>query len=206
MEKPKPKPKKRFWRKITPGINSKFKDFISERFQHLKKSVNSVKKELDGDLRGSYENKLQEISEKLSTLQIATEKHMDSIKSYTAEGKDAFEQMYNEISALSNKVDFLVETNSKSPKELYLLNMNSEFESFNGSMDHLFFQLGHSRFKDLMFVIIAAIFILLPFLNIISMILGISLVTKKDYRSMFCGIVILGLFIAQVTIGVLLII
>ncbi len=198
MVEPESEAKFSVWQIFRPGVNPKYKNLVSKKFQTLKTMFDSLRTELPEELFKIHKQKLDAILKEHDRAEKKLLSYLQSFKTYTADSQNALERLEHELSALVKKCQYLLDLFQKQPQELYVLQIISLWDSFYESLQNIFYIIEHPKFYHLLVAIFGFSFVLIPFLNFLSLIMGLFLVTKKDWRNILIGWIIIGIFIAQV--------
>ena len=192
------------WRSILlPGISPKFKKFITSHFQRLRLNYEELNNSLPENIAAIHKEKINSILQDHSRASEQIDGYLNSFKSYTSDGTHALERMEYELVSIVKKNEYLVDICKKNPQELYVLQSISLWDSFYSSLQNIFNTIKHPRFYHLLVIFFGLGFVFVPFLNFLSLFMGLFLINRRDWRAIIWGWIITGLFIAQIASAVL---
>ncbi|MGV9172770.1 MAG: hypothetical protein ACOC35_09415 [Promethearchaeia archaeon] len=82
-------------------------------------------------------------------------------------------------------------------KEIYILNMINNWSNFHSNTKDLFYEIENNEYPYTIHTVFSLAFVLVPFLNIFSLVGGIYLLMQKDWRALIFGAITLILYFIQ---------
>lgn len=195
MDKAEKTHKKKIFRKQT---NPEFQDFISKNIKEIGDVIYQLKEQInDKPYSELYDNKLHEMLDNLTQIKIKFDLFATKFKYYTEETERSHRKLGYLLKEYSNDINFLKSAYNKENNEIYLLNLVNNWTILNSNIRELYYNIENNNYPYTIHTVFTLAFVLVPFLNIFSLVGGIYLVTHKDWRALIFGAIALGIYFLQ---------
>lgn len=183
---------------IKKSVNPEFKKFVADALNEIETVFNDFKNNLSGKKYETlYFKKIDTIHSDLSIIKSKFELYATKFKFYTEETEKSLRKFGFLIKELGEDLIFNKEAFAQEANEIYLLNIVNSWTTFNASIKEAFYNIEHNGYPYTIHTVFSLAFVLVPFLNIFSLVGGIYLLTKKDWRALLFAIIILSIYFIQ---------
>ena len=177
-------------------INPEFKDFVNENLSKLESLMNTFLKSISEKRLGDiYGEKIEEILKELKAIKQKFELYNSKFKYFTEETGQSLRKFGFLIGEFTKDLSFNKDAFDKENNEIYLLNVVNNWSSFHGNIKALFYNIENAKYPYSIHTCLSIALVLIPFVNIMSLFGGIYLITKKDWRALIWGAIILILYL-----------
>ncbi len=179
-------------------VNKEFGETVVNSFEGLKTTFSDIhstySQEFHADIAKKFEANLVEIDDtKDSFLRLLRSREL-----YTDTGFEMLEnirwQLHGCIQDIDNLRDLLQSSESK---EMYYVQIMMRWSEFKTQYQIDLTRIQGGRYRYSMFTLVGFVFVLVPFLNILSFALGVYQITRPDYRARIFGLLTLLAFFLQ---------
>ena len=179
-------------------VNKEFGETVVNSFEGLKTTFSDIhstySQEFHADMAKKFEANLVEIDDtKDSFLRLLRSREL-----YTDTGFEMLEnirwQLHGCIQDIDNLRDLLQSSESK---EMYYVQIMMRWSEFKTQYQIDLTRIQGGRYRYSMFTLVGFVFVLVPFLNILSFALGVYQITRPDYRARIFGLLTLLAFFLQ---------
>lgn len=179
-------------------VNPQYIQFVNINLSKVEDIISFFKKNLpETKSKEVFSVQLDDISNQIKDLREKIEAYSRSIKTYTRDGEEGLRKFEYLLKALVEDFEFNNSAFTEDPKEIYLLNIVSKWKSFRASILELFWNIDNSQYPFGIHTIFALGLVLIPFVNLISLIAGLYLITSKDWRAVIFGAITLTIYFVQ---------
>jgi len=180
------------------SVNPEFKKFIQDALHEIQHLYNDFKAKISGKKYDPlYTKKIDTILTNISEIKSRFELYSTKFKYYTEETERSLRKFGFLIKELVDDLYFNKEAFSQEENEIYLLNLVNSWTNFNASIKDSFYNIDNNDYPYTIHTVFSLAFVLVPFLNIFSLVGGIYLLTKKDWRALIFSIIILTIYFIQ---------
>lgn len=184
---------------IRKQINTEFKEFVDKNLSEIKRSLQGFIKKISGKkYEKLYHKKIEEILKELDEISERFEIYTTKFKFYTQETERALRKFGFLMGELVKELQFCEEAFNSEENEIYLLNIVNKWGVFNASVKEMFYNVENNEYPYTIHTVFSLAFVLIPFLNIFSLVGGLYLVGKKDWRALIYGSISLILYFMQI--------
>lgn len=179
-------------------INPEFIDFVERNLKEIKEGINHIKDLIkDKEYKEIFTPKFNQILENLSTMEKNFTLYSTKFKYYTEETERSIRKFGFLVKEFLQETQFNISAYKTQTKEIYILNIVNQWTNFNSEVKSLFYNIEHNDYPYTIHTLFSLAFVLVPFLNIFSLVGGIYLVLKKDWRALIFGAITLILYFIQ---------
>lgn len=183
---------------IFKRVNKEFGEVVLDSFEGLKTTLSEIhsthSQSVHVELTKKYEASLTEIDETKESFS----KLLRSSKAYTDTGFEVLEDIRWHLHGCIEEINTLGELlNTSESKEMYLVQILLKWSEFKTQFQIALAKIESGRYRYSMFTLVGFVFVLVPFLNILSFALGVYQITRPDYRARIFGIILLAAFFLQ---------
>jgi len=184
---------------MTKQVNPEFKEFINKTISKIENLLRDIEREIaDQEYEPLYKKKINEILNDIENIKQRFELYSSKFKYYTEDTERALRKFGFLMGELIKELDFNKEAFKKENNEIYLLNIVNKWSVFNSNVKESFYDIENSDYPYTIHTIFSLAFVLVPFLNIFSLVGGIYLIRAKDWRALTFGTITLILYFLQI--------
>ncbi|MHA1343126.1 MAG: hypothetical protein ACTSQG_04015 [Promethearchaeota archaeon] len=176
-------------------INPEFKEFVNKHINQIENILNEINDNIKGKpFEGIYREKFDALLKDINHIKSKFELYTSKFKYYTEQSERSLRKFGFLIGELIKVLNFNKELFNNKENEVYLLNIVNRWSNFNGSVKELFYNIENADYPYWIHTFFSLALVLIPFVNLISLIGGIYLVRAKDYRAIIFGGITLVLY------------
>jgi len=180
-------------------INPEFKEFIDTKISEIKSNLQYFLNKISGKkYEKVYQKKFEEILKDIEEITQKFELYTSKFKFYTQETERSLRKFGFLMGELVKELQFNKEAFNGEENEIYLLNVVNKWSVFNASVKEMFYNVENNEYPYTIHSIFSLAFVLIPFLNIFSLVGGLYLVGTKDWRALIYGSITLLLYFMQI--------
>ena len=184
---------------MTKQVNPEFKEFINKTVSKIENLLRDIEREIaDQEYEPLYKRKINEILNDIENIKQRFELYSSKFKYYTEDTERALRKFGFLMGELIKELDFNKEAFKKENNEIYLLNIVNKWSVFNSNVKESFYDIENSDYPYTIHTIFSLAFVLVPFLNIFSLVGGIYLIRAKDWRALTFGTITLIVYFLQI--------
>ena len=184
---------------IRKQINPEFKEFIDSKISEIKSKLQEFLKKISGKKYETvYQKKFGEILNEIGEITQKFELYTTKFKFYTQETERSLRKFGFLMGELVKELQFNEEAFENEANEIYLLNIVNKWSVFNASVKEMFYNVENNEYPYTIHTIFSLAFVLVPFLNIFSLVGGLYLIGTKDWRGLIYGSITLLLYFMQI--------
>ena len=179
-------------------INPEFIDFIHQNIAKVGQIFSSLKKTTkQTELNETFKPKFEVILDDVEKIRENFDNYGEKFKFYTEQTEKSLRKFGFLLKGLIKDLQFNQKAFENENKEIYLLNIVNNWSLFNSNVKDLFYDIENNEYPYTIHTVFSLAFVLVPFLNIFSLVGGIYLITKKDWRALIFGAITLILYFIQ---------
>ncbi|MHA1272668.1 MAG: hypothetical protein ACTSQP_16010 [Promethearchaeota archaeon] len=179
-------------------INPEFTEFIFQSISEIKVLLNTFLDKIESDNHKKiYVPKINEILKELSLIKEKFELYSKKFKYYTEETERSLRKFAFLTKELISNLNFTLDAYENEKNEIYLLNLVNFWTQYSADVKNLFYNIENYDYPYTIHTIFSLAFVLVPFLNIFSLVGGIFLMMRKDWRAISFGTITLILYFIQ---------
>jgi hypothetical protein len=179
-------------------INPEFIEFIHEKIKNVKDLFLDLKENIkDKDIKKNFISKIDEILNEIKNIKSHFDLYGKKFKFYTEQTEKSLRKFGFLLKELIKDLNFNRKAFNNEQKEIYLLNIVNNWSYFHSNVNDLFYDIENNDYPYTIHTVFSLAFVLVPFLNIFSLVGGIYLITKKDWRALIFGAITLILYFIQ---------
>ena len=179
-------------------VNKDFRETIVGSFDELKANLSEIHtscaQEFHADVTKKYEIILSEIDD-------TKDSFLDLLRTsalYTDTGFEMLENIRWQLHGCIQDIGSLREIlRTSESKEMYFVQILLRWNEFKTQFRIDVSRIQGGRYRYSMFTLVGFVFVLVPFLNILSFALGVYQITRPDYRARIFGLLTLLVFFLQ---------
>jgi len=184
---------------VRKQINPEFKEFITKKISEIKGKLQDFLNVISGKkYEPVYQKRFEEILKDIGEITQKFELYTTKFKFYTQETERSLRKFGFLMGELVKELQFNKEAFDNEANEIYLLNIVNKWSIFNASVKEMFYNVENNEYPYTIHTVFSLAFVLLPFLNIFSLVGGLYLVSKKDWRALTYGSITLIMYFMQI--------
>ena len=177
--------------------NPEFRDFVNQKLQSLKAIIRDFRDSTSETDKIQYAPKFSEILTDINSIQEKFKTYSTKFKYYTGDTEKSLRKLAFLTKELLNELIFSQEMYENEKKEIHALNVINQWGNYHSNVKELYYYIENSNYPYTIHTVFSLAFVLVPFLNLFSLVGGIYLITHKDWRALAFGIIVLVLFFSQ---------
>ncbi|MFO8018239.1 MAG: hypothetical protein R6U96_06355 [Promethearchaeia archaeon] len=179
-------------------INPEFIEFVHQNIAEVKNLFVTITESIEGsEFQNTFTPKIDSILQEIKNIKSNFDLYGKKFKFYTEETEKSLRKFGFLLKELNKSLKFNQEAFESEKKEIYLLNIVNNWRHFHSDVKDLFYDIENNEYPYTIHTIFSLAFVLVPFLNIFSLVGGIYLLMKKDWRALIFGAITLILYFIQ---------
>lgn len=181
-------------------VNPEFENFVQGHLAQFLVVVAAVQERLPEKLPGApVHEQLARVRRQVQATWDRVRGYFDSLKFYTETTEAQMKELEHALRALlANATDLRAVYEASSPEDLSApLQLVTAWGAFHAHVQTIAWKVERPPFPYLIYAVFGLALVFIPFLNLFSLLTGVYLVGRKDWRAIAVGLVTLVLFFVQ---------